>query len=63
VNLSLNYVRGANNTISVVDKQNVYLCSIVINHFGMIAFEQERVLTIIEQQEIRHVCQRLQQVV
>jgi len=61
--LSLNYVRGANNTISVADKQNVYLGSITLNHFGMIGFEQERALTIIEQQEIRYICQRLQQVI
>ena len=61
--LSLNYARGANNTISVADKQNIYLGSIVLNHFGMIGFDQERVLTILEQQEIRYVCQRLQQIV
>ena len=63
MNLSLNYARGANNTISVCDKQNIYLGSIMLNHFGMIALEQERALTILEQQEMRHVCQRLQQVV
>ena len=63
MNLSLSYARGANNTISIADKQNIYLGSITLNHFGMIAFEQERALTILEKQEIRHVCQRLQQVV
>lgn len=63
MNLSLNYARGANNTISVVDKQNIYLGNITLNHFGMVAFDQERVLTILEQQEIRYVCQRLQQLV
>lgn len=63
MNLSLNYARGANNTISVVDKQNIYLGNITLNHFGMVAFDQERVLTTIEQQEIRYVCQRLQQLV
>ena len=63
MNLSLKYVSGANNTISVCDKQNIYLGSIVLNHFGMIAFEQERALTILEQQEILYVCQRLQQVI
>ena len=61
MNLSLNYARGANNTISVADKQHIYLGSVTINHFGMIVFVQERVLTILEQQEIRYVCQRLQQ--
>lgn len=63
MNLSLNYVSGANNTISICDKQNIYLGSITLNHFGMIAFEQERALTILEQQEIHYVCQRLQQVI
>lgn len=63
MNLSLNYVRGANNTISICDKQNIYLGSITLNHFGMIAFEQDCALTILEQQEIHYVCQRLQQVV
>lgn len=63
MNLSLNYARGANNTISICDKQNIFLGSIMLNHFGMIAFEQERALTILEQQEIHYVCQRLQQVV
>lgn len=61
MNLSLNYARGANNTISICDKQNIYLWSIFLNHFGMVGFDQERVLTILEQQEIRYVCQRLQQ--
>ena len=63
MNLSLNYARGINNTISVADKQHIYLGSITINHFGMVGFDQERALTIIEQQEIRMVCQRLQQVI
>ena len=63
MNLSLNYARGSNNTISVADKQHIYLGSITINHFGMVGFDQERALTIIEQQEIRMVCQRLQQVI
>lgn len=63
MNLSLNYARGANNTISIADKQNIYLGNITLNHFGMVAFDQERVLTILEQQEIRYVCQRLQQLV
>ena len=61
MNLSLNYARGVNNTISVADKQYIYLGSITLNSFRMISFEQERVLTILEQQEIRYVCQRLQQ--
>ena len=61
MNLSLNYARGVNNTISVADKQHIYLGSIMLNSFRMISFEQERALTIIEQQEIRYVCQRLQQ--
>jgi len=60
MNLQLSYVRGGNNTISVADKQNVYLGSIVLNQFGMIGFEQERALLITEQHEIRVVCQRLQ---
>ena len=55
MNLSLNYARGGNNTISVADKQHIYLGSITLNHFGMIAFDQERALTIIEQQEIRYI--------
>ena len=55
MNLSLNYARGVNNTISVADKQHIYLGSITLNHFGMIAFDQERALTIIEQQEIRYI--------
>lgn len=63
MNLSLNYARGANNTISIADKQNIYLGNITLNRFGMVAFDQERVLTILEQQEIRYVCQRLQQLV
>ena len=61
MNLPLNYARGGNNTISVADKQHIYLGSIMLNSFRMIIFEQERALTIIEQQEIRYVCQRLQQ--
>ena len=61
MNLSLNYARGSNNTISVADKQHIYLGSITVNSFRMISFDQERALTIIEQQEIRYVCQRLQQ--
>ena len=61
MNLSLNYARGGNNTISVADKQHIYLGSIMLNSFRMIVFVQERALTIIEQQEIRYVCQRLQQ--
>ena len=36
MNLSLNYARGINNTISVADKQHIYLGSITINHFGMV---------------------------
>ena len=55
MNLSLNYARGSNNTISVADKQHIYLGSITINHFGMVGFDQERALTIIEQQEIRYI--------
>ena len=55
MNLSINYARGGNNTISVADKQHIYLGSITLNHFGMIAFDQERALTIIEQQEIRYI--------
>ena len=63
MNLSLNYARAANNTISVADEQNIYLGSIALNHFGMIVFEQERSLSRQEEQEIRYICQRLQQVV
>ena len=63
MNLSLNYARGGNNTISVADKQHIYLGSVTVNHFGMIVFDQERALTIIEQKEIRYICQRLQQVI
>ena len=63
MNLSLNYARGGNNTISVADKQHIYLGSVTVNSFRMIVFVQERALTIIEQQEIRYVCQRLQQLV
>ena len=63
MNLSLNYVRGANNTISVVDKQNVYLGSITLNNFGVIGFVQERSLSRQEEQEIRYICQRLQQAI
>ena len=63
MNLSLNYARAANNTISIADKQSIYLGSITLNHFGMIGFDQERVLTFLEQQEIHYVCQRLQQLV
>ena len=61
MNLYLNYARGSNNTISVADKQHIYLGSITVNSFRMISFDQERALTIIEQQEIRYVCQRVQQ--
>ena len=61
MNLYLSYARGGSNTISVADKQHIYLGSITLNSFRMISFEQERALTIIEQQEIRYVCQRLQQ--
>lgn len=63
MNLSLEYARAANNTISIADKQSIYLGSITLNHFGMIGFDQERVLTFLEQQEIHYVCQRLQQLV
>ena len=63
MNLSLNYARGINNTISVADKQHIYLGSITVNSFRMISFEQERALSLTEQQEIRMVCQRLQQVI
>ena len=61
MNLSLNYARGGNNTISVADKQHIYLGSITLNSFRMISFEQERALSLTEQHEIRYVCQRLQQ--
>ena len=61
MNLSLNYARGGNNTISVADKQHIYLGSVTVNHFGMIVFDQERALSLTEQHEIRMVCQRLQQ--
>ena len=43
--LYLNYARGSNNTISVADKQHIYLGSITVNHFGMVGFDQERALT------------------
>ena len=61
MNLSLNYARGGNNTISVADKQHIYFGSVTVNHFGMIVFDQERALSLTEQHEIRMVCQRLQQ--
>ena len=63
MNLSLNYARGGNNTISVADKQHIYLGGIMLNSFRMIIFEQERALSPTEQHEIRMVCQRLQQLV
>ena len=61
--LYLSYARGSKNTISVADKQHIYLGSITVNSFRMISFEQERALSLTEQQEIRMVCQRLQQVI
>ena len=61
MNLYLSYARGGNNTISVADKQHIYLGSVTVNHFGMIVFDQERALSLTEQHEIRMVCQRLQQ--
>jgi hypothetical protein len=39
------------------------LGSIMLNAFGMIDFKQERALTILENNEIRFVCQRLQEVI
>ena len=63
MNLQLSYCRGSNNTISVADKHGVYLGSIMFNAFGMIDFKQERALMILESNEIRFVCQRLQEVV
>jgi hypothetical protein len=63
MNLQLSYARGAANTISVADKQNIYLGNITLNHFGMIGFEQKRALSIVEKHEIQMVCQRLQEVV
>ena len=63
MNLYLNYARGSNNTISVADKQHIYLGSITVNSFRMISFDQERALSLTEQHEIRMVCQRLQQVI
>lgn len=60
MNLQLSYVRGGNNTISVADKQNVYLGSITLNQFGMIDFVQDRALSIVERHEVQVVCQRLQ---
>lgn len=63
MNLQLSYVRGAANTISVADKQNIYLGSIVLNQFGMIDFKQHCALSIVEKHEVQMVCQRLQEVV
>ena len=62
MNLSLKYARGANNTISVCDKQNIYFGSITLNQFGMIDFKQDCVLSIVERHEVQVVCQRLQEV-
>ena len=63
MNLSLNYARGANNTISVADKQNIYLGTIFLNPFNMLGFKQERSLSRQEEQEINFVCNRIQEVV
>lgn len=61
--LSLNYVCGANNTISIADEQGIYLGTIFLNPFNMLGFKQERSLSRQEEQEINFVCNRIQEVV
>ena len=59
MNLSLSYVQGPNNTISVADGKGIFLGFICTNPFGVLSFSQERVLLIAEHTELSHVLQSL----
>lgn len=59
MNLSLSYVQGPNNTISVADANSIFLGFICVNPFGVLSFSQERVLLITEHTELSNVMQAL----
>lgn len=57
--LKLSYVRGPNNTISVADKDSIFLGCIHINMIGVLTFQQERALSQLEINELSHVMQQI----
>jgi len=59
ISLSLSYVQGPNNTISVADSNNIFLGFICTNPFGVLSFSQEHVLLIAEHTELSNVMQAL----
>lgn len=59
MNLSLNYAGGPNNTISVADKDSIFLGFIHINMIGVLTFQQERALSQLEINELSHVMQQI----
>lgn len=59
MNLSLSYVQGPNNTISVADANNIFLGFICVNPFGVLSFSQEQALNIQEHAELCHVMQQI----
>ena len=59
MNLSLSYVQGPNNTISVADGKGIFLGFICTNPFGVLSFHQEQALSIQEHAELSHVLQSL----
>lgn len=59
MNLSLSYVQGPNNTISVADSKRIFLGFICTNPFGVLSFHQEQALNIQEHTELCHVMQQI----
>jgi hypothetical protein len=59
MSLSLSYVQGPNNTISVADSEGIFLGFICTNPFGVLSFHQEQALSIQEHAELCHVMQQI----
>jgi len=59
MNLSLSYVQGPNNTISVADDNSIFLGFICTNPFGVLSFHQEQALNVQEHAELSHVMQKI----
>lgn len=59
MNLSLSYVQGPNNTISVADDNSIFLGFICTNPFGVLSFHQEQTLNVQEHAELSHVMQKI----
>ncbi len=59
MNLSISYVQGPNNTISVADGKGIFLGFICTNPFGVLSFHQEQALSIQEHAELCHVMQQI----